>query len=223
MTRLNVSIDVRQIDALAGRLDRIDGSRLGGAALEAVNAVATRFESRAIDGELADINLTRAYVKSKTDLQLGTNPGAPRAVIETKGGLTPLGNFGGTVWYRQPGAPRRAGPVKGRRSAGVLANIKISDRLNEGAWFVLPLRRGTENAGNGYGVFVRQTALLGKGKNDYGSGLSDATRRRDGKYGKQQIYGPAPYMLFRKQINVQGPRLARDLSDEVVRSILEVF
>lgn len=220
MAQNRFTINVSEVEALAGRLSQLEGRRLGGVALEAVNAVATRFEKSAIRGELANINLTEAYVRQKTDLALGTNPANPQATITTQGGLTPLGNFGGTVWFRQPGAPRRAGKVKGRRSAGVAANIRNSDRLLEGQWFVLPLRRGQVDRGNGYGVFVRKSELLGKGKNDYGPGLGDAGRRRDGKYGKGQVYGPAPYMLFRRQIAVQGPALERDLEQTVTDSLV---
>lgn len=211
MTRLDIKIDVRQIEALAGKLDRIEGSRLGGAALEAVNAVTVAFEKKSTAAGVADINLTQAYVKSKTDLQLATNVLSPRATITTRGDLTPLGNFDPIAIQRAGrgnSVPRRAGPRVGRRNAGILMSIKRSQSIKENQWFVLPLRRGDIPGGNGLGVFVRSSKLA-----------PSPTATREGKAGKQQIYGPSPYMLFRKQITVQGPQLARDLSDEVVRGI----
>jgi hypothetical protein len=160
---------------------------------------------------VADINLTPAYVRSKTDLQLGTSLAAPRATITTRGDLTPLGNFDPLATIRAGkgnSVPRRAGPRVGRRNAGVIASIKRTVSVKEGQWFILPLRRGDIPGGNGLGVFVRSSKLA-----------PSPTATREGKAGKQQIYGPSPYMLFRKQIAVQGPQLARDLSDEVVRNI----
>lgn len=216
-------IDVRQIESLAESLVQLSGERLGGAALKGVNEVAGRFEESAIQGELANIALRKAYVKSKTDLKLGTDFSSPSATITTQRALTPLGNFAGLVYFRQPGAPRRAGPVKGRRSAGAAVNIKNTDRVQEGQWFVLPLKAGKISGGNGYGAFVRASALLGKGKNDHGSGLGDAGRRRDGRYGKQQIYGPSPGALFARQIDTQGTALQDDLQKTVVANVLVEF
>lgn len=211
MTKLAVTVNVRELDALADRLDRVEGKRLGTAVLEAVNAVTIDFEKKSTAAGVANLNLTQAYVRSKTDLQLADNPAAPRAVLTTRGDLTPLGNFDPIAIQRAGkgnSVPRRAGPRVGRRNAGVVMSIKRSDALKENQWFVLPLRRGEIPGGNGLGVFVRSTALA-----------PSPTATREGRFGKQQIYGPAPYMLFRKQIRVQGPQLARDLSDSVVASV----
>jgi hypothetical protein len=212
MTR--VRIDVREIEGLADRLSRVDGRRLGIAAIDTVNEVTTEFQDKSVKGGLENINLSEDYFRGKMKLSLATNGGRPRAEILTFGDLTVLGRFGGTVWYRDKGAPRRAGPVKGRRSAGVYSNVENTQRLDEPQWFLMRLK----NQGGLMGAFVRTTALKGKGRN--GPGPVSEGRHRDGKYGKEQKYGPSPYSLFKKQIDVQGPQLRRDLESTAVRNLI---
>lgn len=212
-----ITVKVNGLEALADGLSRVTGQRLGRSALEAVNEVTVRVERQAVEGELANINLTTAYVKSKTDVSLGSNPASPRGEIVTSGDLTVLGRFPGTVWYRQPGAPRRAGPVKGRRSAGVFANITNTERINQPQWFVMRLK----NQSTLTGAFVRDDAIAPK--NDRGPGLGDAGRRRDGKAGKKHIYGPSPYQLFRRQIDVQTGRWQDDLDQTVTSALVRAI
>lgn len=216
----SIRIDVREVAALADKLSGIDGRKLGEAALGAVNESAVDFEKRAIDSGILNINLQRTYVKGKTDLFLGTNPNAPSAAIVTKGDPTVLGNFAplGTV---RAGAgnrvPRRAGPRVGRRNAGTLVSITRDKTLKQDQWFILPLRRGDIPGGNGLGVFVRDDALRGSPK---------AARKgeREGKTpGKRHIYGPAPYQLFRTQIEKQGPQWVEDLETRAVAKLLGVI
>ena len=213
----SIRIDVREVAALADKLSGVDGRKLGEAALSAVNESAVDFEKRAIDGGILNINLQRTYVKSKTDLLLGANPSVPRAFIDAKGTPTVLGNFGPLTPALGFGSQRRAGPRAGRRNAGVFLRIKRDSPLFEKQWFVLPLRAGTEAGANGLGVFVRDDALRGSPK---------ATRKgeREGKTpGKRHIYGPAPYQLFRTQIDKQGPQWAEDLETRAVAKLLGVI
>lgn len=208
-------INVREVEALAGRLGKVDGKRLGLVALDVVNEVTVDIRERAIAGGTKGINLTPAYMRSKTDTALATNPGRPRSVITTSGDLTVLGNFAPLSRVVDPGGQRRDGPIAGFRSAGTRVQIKRGEYLTENQWFVMALRRGTEAGGNGFGVFVRSSAL--KGKN--GPGPVAGGRHRDGKNGKRHIYGPSPYSLFTKQINVQGKQWAADLESSAVRSL----
>lgn len=209
-------VNVREVEGLADRLSRVDGRRLGIVAVDAVNEVTTEFQNKSIKGGLENINLSEDYFRGKMKLSLAANGGRPRAEILTYGDLTVLGRFGGTVSYVQPGAPRRAGPVKGRRSAGAYANVENSTRIDEPQMFLMTLRGQSTLKG----AFQRRSELKGKGKNDRGPGLGDKGRRRDGAYGKVHIYGPSPYSLFRKQIDVQGPQLRRDLESTAVRNLI---
>lgn len=200
----SVRVDVRQVSALADRLARIPGRVLGIVARDVVNEVTVQFERQAVDGGVANINLSKTYVRDKTDVTLASSITKPRATIETAGDLTPLGRFG-PVRVRSPGAPRRAGPIKGERSAGVFVNVTNDDRLFEPQWFLLPLKN---NPGL-YGVFVRDDKLPPR---------PGATR--EGHHGKRHIYGPSPYQLFRQQIKMQGARWAQDLEDTAVSKLL---
>jgi hypothetical protein len=198
-----ITINVKQVEELAGKLATLGPGRIGRGALEAVNAVTSRFQEKAIEGGIRDINLTDAYVRSKTDLRLGSSPFKPRAEIVTRGDLTVMGRFAGTTNYPSNNqAVRRAGLVPGRRSAGVLARVNRSQQLNEGQWFVMRLK----NQDGLLGVFVRDDSIRPKNK-------------RDGKAGKRHVYGPSPYQLFRRQIDVQGPQLRADLEAEAVTRI----
>ena len=207
-----IRVDVREVEALADRLSSVKSETLGRVALEVVNDAAQRFEKQAIDGGIANINLSRTYVKGKTDLALATSVSQPRAEIVTRGDLTVLGNFAPLGVVRAPGAQRRAGPIKGRRNAGTLVSIKRTETMKQDQWFILPLRRGEIPGGNGLGVFVRDDALA-----------PSPRAAREGSAGKRQIYGPSPYQLFRKQINVQGPAWAEDLERSATARLVDVI
>lgn len=197
------------LDGLADRLERAAGrARYALAAVEAVNQVTARASGTLQRGEIADINLTAAYVKSKTDVQLALPGATARATITTKGDLTVLGNFGVNMASMVPGygALRRAGPRWGLRNAGTHAAIKRSNPVFEPQWFVLPLRAGSASGGNGFGVFIRDSRIAAKNK-------------RDGKAGKRHVYGPAPYQLFKHQIGVQSGAITDDLAKTALRLV----
>ena len=192
-----IRVDFRQAEQFADKLDRVDARRIGLVARDVVNEVVTRVERQAVAGEIADINLSAAYVRSKTDLRLASSTTTPRAEIITRGDLTVLGNFAPLSRVVAPGAQRRAGPIKGWRSAGVRVSIRKSVYLTEGQWFILPL----QNTGK-FGVFVRSTKLA-----------PSKRAKREGRYGKRHIYGPSPYQLFDAQIRAQGDAWETDLGN----------
>jgi hypothetical protein len=193
------------LDGLGTRLERAaERGRIALAAVDAVNAVTKRADESLRRGEIKDINLSPAYVKSKTDVALATlGSGKARAEIVTSGDLTTLGNFGVGFSSMPPGfgAKRRAGPRVGLRNAGTNVIIKKSSPVFEPQWFVLPLRRGSASGGNGFGVFVRDDRLAPSKK-----------ALREGKAGKRHIYGPSPYQLFKQQILLQQDDIQADLA-----------
>lgn len=203
------TINVRQITALADSLGRVTGEALGRATLAGVNEVAQRAYVTITGGETEGINLSPVYVKSKTDLSIGSNPGDPRALLESKERLTPLGNFGPLTVRQGQGQLMRAGPRAGRRNAGVNLSVRLGQPLYEPQWFVLPLRSGRDAGGNGEGVFVRSSALA-----------PSRTATREGRFGKRHIYGPSPNTLFAHQVKVQAEKIQTDLSNTVVASVL---
>lgn len=204
---LVVKIDYSEAAALADRIESITGrARLNLAAVEAVNEVTLRAEPELRAGEVRDINLTEAYVASKTSTTLAVRK--PTATILTRGDLTIMGHYPLTQLTQPTKTTRVTGDAsrgipKGLKQAGVRAAIKRSAATEQPKWFTMRLRRGTES-GDKVGVFARTSA--GKLKH---------------------YYGPSPYSLFRFQAGAQGGEIADDLRrtallrmvDEVERTI----
>lgn len=173
-----------RVQALVGQ----QSARL--AAIDAVNDVVVRAEASTRKGEIEDIGLTDAYVRSKTDLALAVR--SPRAEVTVRGDLTILGRFP-LDQMMQPadgakGDPSRGIPA-GSKQAGVRVGIKRSSPTAQPKWFTMRLRSG-QSAGANVGVFVRT-----------GSARSDV----------KHIYGPSPYSLFRHQVGLQLDDIADDL------------
>lgn len=191
---LKVTFDFSEADRLAGGLDRLTGAAgLQLAAIDAVNAVVKRADVALRAAENANLNLSDAYVKSKTDLSLATS--APYAQITTRGDLTILGRYPvAQQWQpakgKARGDPKRGIPV-GNKQAGVRVDIKPSAPTYQSKWFTMTLRRGTQ-PGDSIGVFVRTSA------------------------GLKHIYGPSPYSLFRFQSQAQFDQIADDLEREAI-------
>lgn len=200
MTTLKFTVKAQGIDQAADRLQRAaQRGALILSAVDAVNSVTRRADVSLREGETANINLTPAYVKSKTDVQLAATGSKPRATITTKGDLTILGNFAPLSRVVAPGAERRAGPIKGFRSAGTRVAVRKSSLQVEDQWFIMRLRQGT-STGDKFGVFVRSSSIA-----------PSPNAKREGQFGKRHIYGPSPYALFREQIKVQNDDIDLDL------------
>ena len=196
MTALTVTIRTDQVQGLAERLGRVTGQQLGISARDAVNEVTTRFDEKVRSGENTDLNLSAAYIKSKTDVVLSTSIVNPRAEIVTSGDLTILGRYQPLVQLRL--ASTRAGhtgPRRGR-AAGVSVAIRKSRTENQPRWFTMRLRVGAQ-PGAETGVFVR----------------------RAGDNKPVHIYGPSPYSLFRHQIGVRQDDLEQDLTQTAIAKI----
>ena len=199
---MKVTIDAKgAMPALADRLGRISGSVIGMAARDAVNEVIKRFEGDALKGMTADIGLTPAYVKSKTDLQLANSVLNPKAQMVTRGNLTILGRYP-LQQLTQPASRAKGDPSRGigagRKQAGVRATIKRSAPAARDKWFTMRLRAGA-GPGENVGVFVRAT----------------------GRTKPKHIYGPAPYSLFRHQIGVYASDVEADLAETTMRTIVD--
>lgn len=198
------------LDKLGTRLERAaERGRLALAAVDAVNVVTKRADETLRRGEIKDINLTPAYVKSKTDMKLAVlGSGPARAEIVTKGDPTTLGRFAPLSRLVNSTRKDRIGRTLGRRSAGTRVAILKSRVETQEQWFIMRLRAGN-GPGENFGVFVRDPRL--PAKNGPNASLAGG-RHRDGKAGKRHIYGPAPYQLFKRQIDVQSDDIRADLA-----------
>lgn len=209
MTSITYAFRAEGLAGLGERLEEVArGSRLIASAVDIVNQVTRRADLSLRRGAVEDINLTPAYVKSKTDVTYATVAGGPKSLILTKGDLTIMGNFAPLSRIVAPGAARRAGPIAGFRSAGTRVAIRRGSVETQNQWFIMRLRRGTQ-AGNKFGVFVRDDAIAPKNK-------------RDGRAGKKHIYGPSPYQLMREQGRRQFDSITDDLERTAVRGLSDV-
>jgi hypothetical protein len=206
MARTNsfsLTVDAKgAMPSLADKLGRISGSVIGLGARDAVNEVMLRFERDALGGMTGDIGLQPAYVRSKTDVRLATAALNPRAEMVTRGDLTILGRFPlrqliQPASRRAKGDPSRGIPA-GTKQAGVQATIRRSAPVARDKWFTMRLRAGRE-PGENIGVFVRAT----------------------GRDKPKQIYGPAPYSLFRFQVEKRIGDVEADLGTTTLRAIAD--
>ena len=173
MATKGLTVNVRELEAFATRLDDIAGEELGKRVVGALNEVVDRTYDLARNRINAGINLTDDYVRRKITVERATasNPVATITAPGDKSANVPLRNYGAKVVT----GPTARGTGQRRRGVEVEVGTGRNTTLLYG--FMLPLRRGTEAGANGLGVFIRDKA----GK----------IRHR---------YGPAVYQLFKYQI-----------------------
>ena len=228
--RLDIGFDTTDLLALAEDLARFDPTELGELAHRVVNVVSLNVRKRAIDQTLKELNLTRDYVEGKIAREEAQPGGAARALIKSQVRGTTLQQFGagprtlkqpvnwtndqilamGKKFGRWPGWTRRTGDQFGNRnippnykSRGIAVQIKRAG--GEGVidrGFVMPLRRGQEAGGNGYGVFARDKSGVIKHR-----------------------YGPSVYQTFRRYITDNSTpindELLADFNTQLGTQILE--
>lgn len=201
-TSFALKVETKELATLAARLGGLAGASLGRAAKDAVNEVTLRAHESTLRGMTADVGLTPAYVKSKTDVSLATDLLHPVGEIVTRGDLTILGRYPlqQLTQSARPdakGDPSR-GIAPGTKQAGIRASIRRSAPVARDKWFTMKLRAG-KTAGDNVGVFVRAT----------------------GRDKPKHIYGPSPYSLFRHQLDVQSSDIADDLSKTALQKIAD--
>lgn len=196
-----VTFDFDAADQLASRLERAsERALLRLSAVDVVNEVATRFDRAARRGMNEGINLSDDYIARR--MQFIRAAGVPRAEIVARGfrsgGGTVMSNFPyrqlTTPAPRAKGDPKRGIPA-GAKRAGIEVEIARGSPESVEHWFTMTLRRGTA-AGDKVGVFYRNKA-------------GDVEHK----------YGPAPYSLFRFQIERRADDLADDLRTTTTRTI----
>lgn len=187
-----------KIDALAQR------ALLRLSAVDVVNEVATRFEKTARQDMNAGINLSDDYLKRRMELIRETisSKGVARAEIVARGRLTILSRFPyaqlTTAAPRAKGDPKRGIPG-GRKQAGVAVEIRRGGAFDKKKWFTMTLRRGTE-AGDNVGVFSRGE-----------------------KNRLEHMHGPAPYSLFRFQVQRHEEDLNTELRNTAVARAADII
>lgn len=163
------------------------------AAFRAVNSVTAKVTTMARRDIASEINLPQSYIAEQMRVAKAT-PAVPVAVIRMRMRAVRLARFAAAQITKA--APRakgdaRRGITKGRKQAGVTVKVarKGGRKTMRGA-FLMPLRAGKTDGGNGMGVFVR----TGRGR--------DAIKHR---------YGPSPDQLFRRWRTQAAPDIQRML------------
>lgn len=196
----DLRIDATQVEALAQRLARADGEDVGRASVAALNEVVDRTFDLSRERMIAGINLDDPYLRRRMSVRHATR-GKPEAEITARGDSTSLGRFDARPVIvpnvRKGGKGNKAlGIPAGEKQRGVTVEV-IRGQRNSGfvpGGFLLPLRRGNQDGGNGFGVFART-----KG---------GALRHR---------YGPSIYQLFA----YQADRILEDVADDLENTLIQ--
>lgn len=199
-----LQLDVSEIPGLAARIDSVDSEHLGRTVVEVLNEVVDRTFDLSRDRMNAGINLTDEYLRRKMQVEHAT-PGKPVASILARGGAqnaTVLGRFDAQPVRAAAKSPMRKlkgfgriGVPLGQKQSGVTVEVTRGSR-DEGfvpRGFLLPLRAGRVDGGNGWGVFARN---------------------KSGK--KIHRYGPSVYQLFAYQLVQMEGDIQEDLADTLL-------
>ena len=205
---LALKIDTRELDTLRDRLGEMTGEEIGRATVTALNGVVDRAYELSRERMIAGINLSDDYLRRRMRVEHATK-GKPVASITASGArddMTVLGRFDAKpravpTKTQRPAGPRRVPVQPGQKQSGVTVSVTKgnADFIVERG-FMLPLRRGTQAGGNGYGVFARS---------------------RDGTL--KHRYGPSVYQLFAYQAQTVSYAAEEDLEETLIEQVTEVL
>ena len=200
-TKTALRINMAQVEALTGKLGKLEPAELGSNLVSAINEVADRAYDFARKRMTDSVNLTDDYVRRKMVVQAATTQ-RPEARITASGAssdMTPLSRYDAKMVLaprKSPKARPTTGGLRlpsGMRQRGVEVQVaKASGGATLLYGFMQPLRAGVEAGGNDLGVFTRSK-----------SGV------------KRHRYGPAVYQLFRTQM----PNITDDVGEDLQRTV----
>lgn len=201
-TKTALRINMAQVEALTGKIGKLEPAELGSNLVSAINDVADRAYDFARKRMTDSVNLTDDYVRRKMVVQAATAQ-RPEARITASGAredMTVLGRYDAKMILAPRKTTNRARPTtgglripSGMRQNGVEVKVRKTGGDSEIEYgFLQPLRAGKSDGGNGLGVFARSK-----------SGV------------KRHRYGPAVYQLFRTQM----PNITDDVGEDLQRTV----
>ena len=201
-TKTALRINMAQVEALTGKIGKLEPAELGSNLVSAINDVADRAYDFARKRMTDSVNLTDDYVRRKMVVQAATAQ-RPEARITASGAredMTVLGRYDAKMILAPRKTTNRARPTtgglripSGMRQNGVEVKVRKTGGDSEIEYgFLQPLRAGKTDGGNGLGVFARS-------KNGV----------------KRHRYGPAVYQLFRTQM----PNITDDVGEDLQRTV----
>lgn len=192
------------------------------AQVRALNTVAERVSVQARRAIGAEMNLTASYIRDKMKL-LKATLGKRVAVIKVQRRPVPLSRYGARQLTRSAprakGDARRSIPAR-RKQAGVSVAVQRGARKALRGGFLLPLRAGKTDGGNGMGLFIREGSRDALTVENLGGQVGESrgpivsSRRaavRDGDI--RHLYGPSPYQMFQRWKSEQRPAIDRMLAE----------
>lgn len=209
----SINIDVTALAGFADRLGTLSVEQIADGGVQALNDVVDATYDVARERMNAGINLSDDYLRRKMRVDHATR-GKPEASITAFGSSegrkqnnTVLGRFDPKVVTvaaseSKSWAGRIPGVAKGSKQAGVTIEVVRGSRSSRFVprGFLLPLKRGKEAGGNGFGVFAR---------------------RKNGDI--KHRYGPSVYQLFAFQAVRIEDEVGEALGQELVDQINEVL
>ncbi|MDX9717242.1 MAG: phage tail protein [Thauera sp.] len=185
---------LKQLGAIAKSIRAIPEASAR-AAYRAVNSVTSKVVTQSRRDIAAQINLPQSYIRNQTRVTKA-RPKQPIAYIRMRMRAVRMARFDArqltTPAQRAKGDPRRVIGA-GRKQAGVSVKIgRRGGRTSSPKGFLIPLRAGKVDGGNGFGIFVR----TGKGKDDI-----------------KHKYGPSPDQLFRRWKSAVAPDIKAMLAE----------
>ncbi len=204
-TSFNVKFDVQQLEELSASLGKIANGIGSDVSVKVLNATAQRTFDEARKRMTSKVNLTDEYVRGKMTFREGTADNL-QATISVEGRDntrdTPLTRFDSKMVLASASSPKSK--LKGNAALGIPVGLKqagVKVEVARGAessgfvprGFLLPLNKGKEPGGNGFGVFSR--------------------RKVDGK--AKHRYGPAVYQMFKVESGSMLGEVEEWLSDSL--------
>ena len=196
-----IKFDTSDVERLGQTLGDITGAGLALATVTALNAVVDRTYDLSRDRITTGINLSDDYLRRRMSVERATasKPVASITASGARNDMTVLGRFNARPNIEPNSAPgkrkgfRALGIQPGAKQQGVTVEVRRGADASVDRGFLLPLNKGTESGGNGFGVFART---------------------KDGRL--RHRYGPSVYQLFSYQI----PRITDEVTDDLEETLL---
>lgn len=236
MTSL-VRVDASELEAAARQIG-VAADVIERTAYRAINTVAAKAMTRTRREIVSQVNLTQTYVRQRIALRKA-GKGDLTAVVSARKRATRLATYAARQVTKAVKAPKDLSPearakymaklkgdklrgiAAGRKQAGIAVSVKRGGgRKIMAGGFMIPLRSGKADGGNGMGVFIRtggarnardvvsQEIYTGKGSKRQGAVESGDIRH---------LYGPSVDQVMKGVINDMAPDVQAELEAAIVR------
>jgi hypothetical protein len=205
---MKISLKVSGLDGLknlAAQIKRYP-AQAAEAGTQAANDVAGTVVTRASQDLTQRYNLSTSYIRSKFQLRLARRFDEAAVVAARKSGL-PLARYAAqqiTVAAPRAKGDASRGIAAGRKQAGVSFKVRRSGaRHTIRRAFLMPLKAGSSQGGNGLGIFWRDDG-------GFEQSMVEEEITWDGKKGVQKgkarhLYGVSPHQGYRYWIKQNSP------------------